>query len=49
VARLIVHAIEHRKHLVIRPLLLAVTAYWARWFPGTLRLLLRLTGAKRAA
>ena len=41
VARLIVRAVERRQRLVIRPLLLAATVHWARWFPGTVRALLR--------
>jgi len=49
VARLVVRAVERRQRLVIRPLLLAATVHWARWFPGTVRALLRLTGAKRSA
>jgi short-subunit dehydrogenase len=47
VAKLIARAIERRQRLVIRPLTLAWTVYWARWFPGTVRPLLRATGAKR--
>lgn len=48
VARLVVRAIERRQRLVIRPWSLAVTEIWGRWFPGSVRFLLRQTGAKRA-
>lgn len=47
VARLVVRAVERRQRLVIRPLLLAATVRWAQWFPGSVRTLLLLTGAKR--
>jgi NADP-dependent 3-hydroxy acid dehydrogenase YdfG len=49
VARLILRAVERRQRVVIRPLTLALSVYWARWFPGTVRPLLRWTGAKRDA
>jgi short-subunit dehydrogenase len=47
VAQLIARAVERRQKVIIRPLTLAFTVYWARWFPGTVRPLLRVTGAKR--
>jgi short-subunit dehydrogenase len=47
VAKLIARAVERRQRLVIRPWLLNLTVHWSRWFPRSLRLLLRATGAKR--
>jgi short-subunit dehydrogenase len=49
VARLIAQAVERRKRVVIRPRLLALTVYWSRWFPGTVRPLLLRTGARRGS
>ncbi|MFZ5890690.1 MAG: SDR family NAD(P)-dependent oxidoreductase [Myxococcota bacterium] len=48
VAAMVIDAIEHRRRLVIRPPLLAMSVLWARWFPASVRWLLVQSGARRA-